>query len=172
MNREKLERLARQQMTAAHHEAGHAVAAFHIGVEIKQISIIGLDEETNKLEHSPYFSDKELNELTWKNLPGSLRENLENYAFISLVGPWAQKKFNPKGYRKGQVEGDYYIAVKLLSKVKKDEEILGYYFKMVDLEARNFVQVKSNWSEIHRLALVLLDRGNITSEEVRKTIMG
>ena len=47
MNREKLERLARQQMTAAHHEAGHAVAAFHIGAEIKngflnQISLMDL----------------------------------------------------------------------------------------------------------------------------------
>ena len=172
MNREKLERLARQQMTAAHHEAGHAVAAFHIGAEIKQISIMGLGEEANKVEQSPYFSDNELNKLTWENLPGSLRENLENYAFTSLVGPWAQKKFNPKGYRKRQVEGDYFIAVKLLSKIKKDEEILGYYFKMIDLEARNFVQDKTKWSEIQRLALVLLDRGNITSEEVSKTIMG
>lgn len=172
MNREKLERLARQQITAAHHEAGHAVAAFHIGVEIKKISIIGLGEEANKFEHFPYFSDSEINDLTGGNLPGSPREKLENYAFTSLVGPWAQKKFNPKGYRKGQVEGDYYIAVKLLSKVKNDEEILGYYFKMIDLEARNFVQDKSKWSEIHRLSLVLLDRGKMTSEEVRKTIVG
>ena len=171
MNRAKLERQARQQMTKAHHEAGHAVAAFHVGIEIRDISIVGENREVEHIEHLPYFSNLEIGDMPEHRVGGERQLNLENSAFISLVGPWAQKKFNPKGFRKGQVEGDYIQAIKFLSHVRNDQEVLEHYFKVIDIEARNFVQDRFKWSVIHHLALVLLDQGIMTGDNIRDSII-
>ena len=44
MDRYKLEIQARKIATIAHHEAGHAVAAFHVGMEAKPIKFTSGDE--------------------------------------------------------------------------------------------------------------------------------
>ena len=157
--------------TIAHHEAGHAVAAFHVGIECKALSIVANDEAGVYPGHIPYFSNDDVAGLEFNDLTGDMRMRIENDAFVSLAGPWAQKEFNPRGFRRAHAESDRYQAVKLLSYVRADNEILDHYYKMMDLEARNFVQDKFKWSIIHHLAGVLLDQPELTGEEVRQAII-
>ena len=91
MDRSKLEIQARKLATIAHHEAGHAVAAFHVGMETKPIKLILGDETKSHQIAAPYFSDEDLDNMVWEGVTGDLQQRIENDAFISLVGPWAQK---------------------------------------------------------------------------------
>jgi hypothetical protein len=100
MDRSKLEILARKLATIAHHEAGHAVAAFHVGMETKPIKFILGDETKSHQIAAPYFSDEDLNNMVWEGVTGDLQQRIENDAFISLVGPWAQKNITPKVLKK------------------------------------------------------------------------
>ena len=171
MDRSRLERQARYLATVAHHEAGHAVAAFHVGMECKALSIVANDEAGVYPEHNPYFSNDDVAGLESSDLTGDMRMRIENDAFVSLAGPWAQKEFNPRGFRRAHAESDRYQAVKLLSYVRGDNEILDHYYKMMDLEARNFVRDKLKWAIIHHLAGVLLDQPEMTGDEVRQAII-
>ena len=59
MDRSKLEIQARKLATIAHHEAGHAVAAFHVGMEAKPIKFISGDETESYHIAAPYFLDED-----------------------------------------------------------------------------------------------------------------
>ena len=60
MDRTKLENKARWLATVAHHEAGHAIAAFEYGMEAKSISIIPNDEILIKLQPGLVVNSNEL----------------------------------------------------------------------------------------------------------------
>ena len=92
MDRSKLEIQARKLATIAHHEAGHAVAAFHVGMEAKPIKLISGDETESCHVAAPYFSDEDLDKMVWEGVTGDLQQRIENDAFIFLVGPCVQKK--------------------------------------------------------------------------------
>ena len=63
MDRTKLENKARWLATVAHHEAGHAIAAFEVGMEAKSLSIVPDDESAGRYEHESYFSDEDVEAL-------------------------------------------------------------------------------------------------------------
>ena len=170
MDRLKLENQARKLATIAHHEAGHAIAAFHVGMSSKPIRIVSESEGIGPQNTHTYFSDKALDDLGGKEITGDLQQRIEKGAFISLVGPWAQKKYNTKGFRKVHVKNDYQAAMKLLSYVRKDEEVLEHYFRMIDLEARTFVEDKDKWGLICHLANVFLNQPIMAGDEVRYQI--
>jgi len=172
MDRSKLEIQARKLATIAHHEAGHAVAAFHVGIKAKPIKFTSGNEMESHDIAAPYFSDEDLDNRVWEEGTGEFQQSIENDAFISLVGPWAQKKYNPKGFRKTHAEGDCQAARKLLSDVRGDEEVLEHYFRMINVEARNFVQDRFKWSIICHLANALLNQPEMAADEVKNAIMG
>ena len=167
MGRSKLEKQARQLATIAHHEAGHSVAAFHVGLETKALSIVSKDYRNN----ATYFSDKHVVPLTAGELPGDIKMRHENFAFVCLAGPWAQREFNPKGFRKVHAESDSHQAIGFLGRVRNDNESLELYLKRLDLEACNFFRDKFKWGVICHLAGVLLNQPEMTGDEVRKAIM-
>ena len=168
MGRSKLGKRTRQLAAVAHHEAGHAVAAFHFGLKTKLISI----GPENYRHSAAYFSDKHVVPLKAGESIGDIQMRHANYAFVCLAGPWAQREFNPKGYRKVHAERDRYQAVGFLGRVRKDNELPELYLKRVDFEARNFVRDKSKWGVICHVAGVLLNQLEMTGDEVRKAITG
>jgi len=162
-----LGRRARQLAAVAHHEAGHAVAAFHVGMETKALSIV----PEGYSRRAAYFSDKHVIPIIAGKLTGDIKMRHENNAFICLVGPWAQREFNPKGFRKTHAESDRHQAIGFLGRVRNDNEALELYFKRIDLEARDFVQDKFKWGVICHLAGIVLKQREMTGDQVRKAIM-
>ena len=167
MNRSKLGKRTRQLAAVAHHEAGHAVAAFHVGMETKALSIV---PENYRLSRG-YFADKYVSSLEAGALIGDIQIRHENYAFVCLAGPWAQREFNPKGFRKVHAVNDRHQAIGYLGRVRNDNESLELYFKRIDLEARDFVQDKFKWGVICHLAGIVLKQREMTGDQVRKAIM-
>ena len=167
MNRSKLGKRTRQLAAVAHHEAGHAVAAFHVGMEAKALSIV---PENYRLSRG-YFADKYVSSLEAGALIGDIQIRHENNAFVCLAGPWAQKVFNPKGFRKIHAESDRHQALAFLGRVRNENESLDLYFKRIDSETRNCVRDKFKWGVICYLAGVLLSQRELTDDEVRKAIL-
>ena len=161
--------------STAHHEAGHAVAAYQLGQAIKSvIKPLTYAISSGRVSTSPYFSGDEWKQLIGvdsEDISGDMQQRLENDVLVCLVGPAAQKRFNFFGYRKGHGEQDRKIAMNWLSKLEGDNQILGYYFRMFDLRARNFVQRATNWGLICHLAETLLVRPTLTGDEVKSVIL-
>ncbi len=159
--------------STAHHEAGHAVAAYQLGQPIKSVTIIPDDDSLGSVSTGPYFSGDEWDQLIGvnsKDISGGMQQRLENDVLVSLVGPAAQKRFNPFGYRKFHGEQDRKIAMNWLEKLEGDNIILGHYFRMFDLRAHNFVQRSTNWGLICHLAETLLAKPTLTGDEVKSVI--
>ncbi len=95
----------------------------------------------------------------------------ENMALVCCAGPAAQRRFNPRGFRKYRAEDDWHQAINLLSYRESDNKILGLYFDMINLQARRFVAQPFNWQLIEGLAEALLDRKRLTGKEVRAAIL-
>ena len=159
--------------STAYHEAGHAVAAYQVGQLIKSVTIIPDDDSSGSVSTGPYFSGDEWDQLIRVNsedISGGMQQRLENDVLVCLVGPAAQKRFNFFGYRKFHGEQDRKIAMNWLRLLEGDNQILGYYFRMFDLRARNFVQRSTNWGLICHLVETLLAKPTLTGDEVKSVI--
>jgi len=170
MDRTKLENKARWLATVAHHEAGHAIAAFEYDMEAKSLSIVPDDESAGRHIHEPYFSDQDVEDILYGEMTAEPQVKLENNALVCLAGPWAQKRYNPKGFRKYHGEGDRADALSFLGRVREGES-LSLYYKMIDLDARNFVQNDRIWGVICNLANALLNQPEMSGDEVHSAIL-
>ncbi len=153
------------QSTACH-EAGHAVAAWRLGVRTKSLSIIPKVDSLGQHVHHPYLGGINLE---WDGGARAQRR-AENMALVSCAGPAAQRRFSPKGFRNYHAEGDWHQAIDLLSCLSGDAEVLSAYFKLIDLQAQKFVAAPFLWELIESLAEALLDRHRLTGKEVRAVI--
>ena len=148
----------------AHHEAGHAVAAFVLNLSIgrKGVRIIPDDDSLgaayvlHQLRGNPEFE-----------MSPRMHVRLLDYAVMCLAGDAAQKKFNPR--RRFAAQGDRHCAVDLLSYISSSNEILELQFKIAHLRARGLVDVR--WKEIEAVASALIERKTLNREEVRKAFL-
>ncbi len=153
--------------STAYHEAGHAVAAWHVHVPTKDLSIIPDDSSLGRHFSGPYFTGVNPE---FDDSPRCQRR-LENKALVCLAGPAAQRRFNPHGYRHYHGKSDYRQAVDLLSYIAPEPEELGAYIGLIKIRARNFVGRPDMWAAIEAVAAALLDRGEIPGKEIKPIIL-
>ena len=75
-----------QRERKAYHEAGHAVAAYRLGVEVRSATILPDHYSAGYVTHGDLFCGHTL---------GSDRAVLERAIKISLAGPLAEARFSP-----------------------------------------------------------------------------
>lgn len=148
------------------HEAGHAVAAFKVGMRTKALSIVADGESLGHHRPHPYFAGVN------PELDGSPRvqRRLENAALVYLAGAAAERRFSPKGFRHAGSSGDRHQAIELLSYLTGSNEELEAYLRLVDVRARQLVADPLNWFLINGLAARLLERQELTGDEVLRAI--
>ncbi len=154
--------------STAYHEAGHAVAAWKLGVRTKKLSIVpdAADGSLGSHQHSPYFTGINLE---FDDSPRAQRR-VENIAIVCCVGAHSQRRFHPRGFRNYHAEADWHRAISLLSYLAGDNEVLEAYFKLIDLQAKKFVQSQANWCAIEGVAEALLERHALTGAEAKAVI--
>jgi hypothetical protein len=136
----------REQVRTAHHEAGHAVVAHALGFTVELVSIE--PDPTNKKvvgrvgipEYAP---------------PWTLRRHI-----VSLVGLMAEQKFDPKASKFGG---------------RGDNVVIRQWFPAPEGEAENLrslanLMVVHFWSDILRIANLLLNTGTISEADFRQSI--
>ena len=80
------------------------------------------------------------------------------------------KKYNPKGFRKSHGESERKDAMMLLARIR-DGESLSLYYKMIDVDARDFIQNDRFWGPTCNLANALLNQPEMTGDEMHLAIL-
>jgi ATP-dependent Zn protease len=142
----------------AYHEAGHAVVAYRLGVEVEHVTIVPDHFSRGHFAFGDLFCARGL---------GSDRANLERAIKICLAGPLAQRRFRRRSYCRRNGRQDYDCATGLaryLVGSAGEREFVRYQ------ERCTKVLVDHYWSEIERVAQALLERDQLSGVEVKDII--
>lgn len=151
----------------AYHEAGHAVAAWRLGVGLRKhaLSIVPDGDSLGRANHSnPLFGV----DLEWDQSDRA-RLRAEKVAQICLAGGAAQRRFSARSYRHGHMKSDLHEAVDVLSYFAQGEE-LEVYLRLIDVRARGMFNAPSLWRCVQALAGALFDRKRLSAGETRRII--
>ncbi len=154
-----------QRKATAYHEAGHAVAAWRHRMKLRSATIIPASDYSGVVEHQNPLRGIRL------DYDGSDRARMraESAIIISLAGPAAQKRFNPRSWRSYHGASDFELVTDLALRLNGDGNTATAYCTWLSLVADNLVS--GSWRFIEMIAQALLVRGALSGDEVRNLIM-
>jgi ATP-dependent Zn protease len=156
---------SRRLQATAHHEAGHAVAAWRKGLRFKHVTIEP-NAEAGSLGHLLHSSAKWFN----PEIDQSDRAILhaERHIITAFAGQIAEAKFLGRRVRYG-MKRDNEGAVDLGIRMCGSSEVREAYLRYCFLASRNLVD--ANWKAIEAVAEALLERRTLSQEDVIEVIM-
>jgi ATP-dependent Zn protease len=147
-----------RRRSIAYHEAGHAVVAHRLGVEVEHVTIVPDHTSRGHFVHADLFCARGL---------GSDRANLERAIAIYLAGPLAQARLLRRLDRRRGGRQDYDCAsglARYLAGAAGEREFLRYQ------ERRTHALVEHYWNEIELVAQALIKRDQLSGPEVKDII--
>jgi len=158
------ERDFRNLLIVAHHEAGHAVAAWHFHLKFRYVTILP-DKESGSLGHLMHNKQK------WfrPDCDSSDRVILHAEHWIKglFAGQIAESKFRRRKPRWG-MESDDHLAVDLAMHLGGSEDTINAYLHYCFLASRDLVN--TFWREVEAVAWGLLEFETASREEVLELI--
>jgi len=155
----------------AHHEAGHAVAAWWFGhLKKKDYVTIVPDQQRGSLGHfwnPPRFISEM--EGTAGNSGRAILQ-AEKFAVVCLAGEAASSRY--RGSKRRFLAGgrkDREQVAQVLSRLTGSNEELKAYFRLLQIRAENLVA--RFWPEVDAVARRLLSEKKLTSEQIRETCL-
>jgi hypothetical protein len=148
--------------STAYHEAGHAVAAFHVGVKTRAILVIARDGSPGRHSLGSYIAGMRAG----LGRSPQAQRHAENMALVCLAGPAAQRRFSPKSMRRYHGESDRRLAIDLLSRFTNSDEELRAYRRLIEARTRRMIARPETWRLVEGLAKRLLEKGSMTGAEV------
>ena len=154
----------------AHHEAGHAVACWLLGVIPEEIT---MSPEKNAYcfgDHKyPLYKFKFKDD---ENI--SREERVEKVTMVLLAGEQAATKFNPN-IDPWSFEGDRKHAIECLAVISKAGEVGSRNYKLIE-HFKSLICKDDNWRAVEALAKELLEKKTIKWDEasaiIERTING
>jgi hypothetical protein len=150
----------------AYHEAGHAVAAFHLGIGIgrKGVNVIpDSSEDRAGMAHiRKGFAGRPDYEVTDR-----MRHGAEKHVVASFAGEAAQRRFRASSVRTWHAATDRKNAVDLLSYFVPEKRELEAYCQWPQSRAENLIKRPEVWAQIHAVADALVERKHLRPLEVR-----
>jgi hypothetical protein len=153
-----------QEQATAYHEAGHAVAAIHLGVGLgrKGISIISDDESWGFAHTLKGFRGKPDGETT-----PSMHRAAEKQTVVMFAGEAAQRGFRPRSVRRHHASADRAGAVDLMDYFVGSNEELEATLERLHVRAVHLVEEPIVWRKIGAVATALLELKRLTASEVK-----
>jgi hypothetical protein len=162
----------RGEWATAYHEAGHAVAAFFLGIEIERVTIVPEGSQSLGAVHTllkfrnsrwlwPGFSVRGFAH------PYNMHVKIEKLAIVCIAGGVADLRFWPQRRRLG-VGSDLESVRYYLGHVSANGWILKAKMKVAALQAHQFVE--DHWGYIAAVAKALMERKTLTPKQLSKVI--
>jgi hypothetical protein len=151
--------------STAFHEAGHAAAAFHLGVAVKEVSIVP-DIGAERLGHCAgygypdWFSPDAL-------IDDRSRALAEREIIVMFAGPAAEARARGRRDHVGAGGDDYRYAIDLASRFCGSIEETTAYVAWLALRAQNLIHDPFVWFGVEALAAALLARRTLTGRKAR-----
>ena len=151
--------------TAAH-EAGHAVAAWSLGIPVWGVSIKPRVESAGRTLCSSLLGRIQLDcdnttQTRWK---------AEREVKKLLAGCLAQRKSNPRSYRHYHCKGDRDAAIKILSHITGSDAELRAYYRLLQIQTDQLLAKPGIWPCVKGVATALLEKGELSGKEVKSII--
>ena len=152
--------LTHTRNVTAHHEAGHAVVSWKLGLKFKKVTIA---QEEGCLGHVLYERLPQ-----WFNLEdgsGSARSQqfAERLIVSDFAGQLAEKKFRGRNPRFG-MHSDNQSAVELAYRLHNSQDVVSAYLRYCWQVSRGWVD--RLWPEAQRVAAALLERETLLADDV------
>ncbi len=153
-------------LSNAHHEAGHAVVAWYHNINLEVITLGAPEDETGRARHVNPLQGVDT---AWgTNVADRIR--MEQLVGVCPAGPLAQRKFSLVGFRRAHAEDDWQQAVDLLSYFVVSHEELEIYFRLLQIQTRNLLDLDFIWKSITNLTTVLLEYQTLSGAEANRII--
>ena len=156
------------QEVVAYHEAGHAVAAWRLGIALRRagITIVPDRAEGNlgSVSHVQFINRN----FQWRDYDRD-RIRAEKLAQLSLAGEIAQRRFSPRSVRRYHGESDRRSAIDLLSPFTDIKE-LEAWLKLLYIRTENMFSNPDVWNAVKRLAAALMQKRTICAKETIEII--
>src|ERR1700694_2490884 len=158
-------RRPRTHLAIAHHEAGHAIAAWHKGMRFREVAIT--TDPTEK-SHGHLLHNQTPD---WFQPPLRMnlriRDRCETLALISLAGPAAEARFRGRHNWKS-ASSDMQQALDFLDYLSTSDREARAYARLVHIRAKGLID--GLWYEVQAVAEALATRERLTGPEVRQII--
>ncbi|MFQ5759553.1 MAG: hypothetical protein ACE5HM_01120 [Acidiferrobacterales bacterium] len=152
--------------SSAYHEAGHAVVAWYHNINLEVITLGAAEDEIGRTRHVDPLQGVDT---AWGPTVAD-RIRMEQLVSVCLAGPLAQRKFSLVGFRRAHAEDDWQQAVDLLSYFVVTHEELEAYFRLLEVQTRNLLDLDFIWKSITNLATVLLEYQTLSGAEANRII--
>ena len=149
----------------AYHEAGHAVAAWSLGLKIRKATIVPADGHLDLVVHDsplPGISSS-------VGVSAGAERKANNAVMTYLAGPAAQRKFRPRSWRSQHGQADYDSATGFALWLNDgDAEMATAYLEWMGLRAERIIT--NNWRFVVAVAEKLLRENVLDRSAVIDTI--
>jgi hypothetical protein len=136
----------------AYHEAGHAVMAFQLGVEVRQITIVPDRDSAGSCSHEKLlkFRGTEL------CASPAARVRIEKLIMICLAGPLAQSKFKPRSVRRYHGTSDYSLIADVALQLNGSAEAATAFVKWLEVRTTTMLRQQVIWRFVEAVANELI----------------
>jgi hypothetical protein len=154
-----------QVEATAYHEAGHAVIAYVLGYRPQSVTIVPTVHTAGHIIHTNPLHGFQL------DIDGSdeARLRLESLITICFAGPIAQKRYNPRSWRRAHGRWDYEKIAELALQVCGSDEQALAFTRWREIVASDMV--RAHWPRIQLVAGRLLEHESLSHTDLDAIIV-
>ncbi|MDV2496601.1 MAG: hypothetical protein RX316_10410 [bacterium] len=153
----------------AYHEAGHLLVAWRENITVHSVSIIDnpkIGSAGRVYLRNPLDGARRSKAVTKRS-----RRRLEGLVRYFLSGALAQKRFNPRSYRRWHDEDDRKQARKIIKRLAgADDETARAALKHLEAQASDMLSEERSWLCVEAIAAALMERKELKAGEVKAII--
>ena len=155
----------------AHHEAGHAMIAYRLGIPVQEVSIQPTESSAGRVWYQQSLAEI----IRSGSTSDERRIQMERCAMVCLAGREAQMRFDFEGLQEDDYQVDLDLVIDALNNFSSCEEEVLIYEKLLVIRTRWLFDQPMAWEMVTDLAKALLknetmsgDEANAVFEEVER----